>query len=264
MAQQHPTPARARPGFELAPHTVVELYPRAAVLTAWFNAMTSGAVPDLIDCPAAQPSDPFHGSEAGIPEWRDARLPLGAALALLTDVRPAHCALPVPGDLGGLPAGVPRAAGAGQAMLIPVPDATVVITPTSVAGGRTVWHATRAPAVPPPVVDLRNERLQIMELLAEAVRTAADATLPAADGRSVEREVELLRRVPMPPGSAGAAVELARSSATLMTIVAGALAALPDHGADATRVRATLTPLGAAGRRALAVAFSCAGGSTSR
>jgi hypothetical protein len=239
---------------------VVELYPRAAVLTAWLNAMSARAVADLTDCPAAQPTDPFHGSEAGVPGWQHARMPLGAALAALAGTGPAFCALPVPGDAGGLPAGLPRAAGAGQAMIIPLRDAAIVITPTSVAGDRTVWHATRAAPVPMPSTDLRSERLRIMELLTEAVHTAAAATLPVADSRSVEHRLERLRRVPMPPGSAGAAVELARSSATLLAIVDGAVTALPDHGSDAAQVRSALTPLGAAGRRGLAVAFSQAGG----
>lgn len=239
---------------------MVELYPRAAILTAWFNAISFGAVPDLTECPAALPTDPFHGSETGVPGWQHARLPLGTALAVLGDTGPAYCALPVPGDPGGLPAGAARATDAGQAMILPLPDCSIVITPTSVAGERTVWQATRTDVVPVPTTDLRAERLRIMEFLADAVHAAAAATLPTRDPRDVEQHMHRLRHVPMPPGSAGAAVELARSSATLLAVVQGALAVLPDHGTDAAAVRTALTPLGAAGRRALAVAFSQAGG----
>ncbi len=265
MEQRHPARVTARPGLAVPPHAVVELYPRAAVLAAWFNAWQAQAVDGLADCPVVRPDDPFHGSDSQLPGWEPARMPLGSALAMLPAGSRAYCALPVPGDPAGMPLPVARrAADAGQAMLIDHDEGTVVVTPTSAAGGRTVWHATLAPRIRPPLPDVRSERLAIMELLTEAMETVQASTLPTADGRATARRVAGLATVPMPPGSAGAAVELARSSATLITVVTDALTALDARGGDAAKVTASLMPLGRAGRRALSTAFSAAGGETQR
>ncbi|MCB0914198.1 MAG: hypothetical protein KDC23_00635 [Actinobacteria bacterium] len=260
MEQRQPAHTAARPGLAVPPHAVVELYPRAAILAAWFNAWRAGAVDGLIDCPVVRPDDPFNGSDVDVPGWQTARLPLGAALSMLPGEAKAAVVLPVPGDPAGLPTPVvPRAADAGQAVLIPLAGGTVAITPTMAAEGRTVWHAGFVPTTVGPVGDIRSERLAIMELLTFAVSVVESATLPSADGRATSRRVAGLATVPMPPGSAGAAVELARSSATLITIVSDALASVATRDRDAKLVGA-LAPLGRAGRRGLAVAFSNAGG----
>ncbi len=239
----------------------MELYPRAAVLTSWFNAWQAGVVDGLAECPVVRPDDPFHGAEAGLPMWQHARLPLGTALSLLSTDSQAFAVLPVPGDPAGLPSPVaPRAADAGQAMMIPLDHGTVVVTPTMTAEQRTVWHASLVRSRLSLGGDVRSERLTVMELLADAVAIVESATLPITDGQATSRQVAGLAAVPMPPGSAGGAVELARSSATLLTIVAGALAALGRAGGDSAELRDALVPLGRAGRRALAVAFSRAGG----
>jgi hypothetical protein len=265
MEQRHPARVSARPGLAVPPHAVVELYPRAAVLTAWFNAWQAGAVDGLADCPVVRPDDPFHGSDTQLPGWEPARMPLGSALAMLPGESTATCALPVPGDPAGLPTPVARrAADAGQAMLIAHSAGTIVVTPTSAAAGRTVWHATLSGRITPAPTDLRTERLAIMELLTEAMEVVQAATLPAADGRATAHRVAGLATVPMPPGSAGAAVELARSSATLITVVTDALATLDQGSREVSKVAGSLVPLGRAGRRALATAFSAAGGESQR
>lgn len=249
----------------VTPHEVVELYPRAAVLTAWFNAWSADAVDGLGDCPAARADDPVHTGEVTLPGWEPHRLPLGLALATVLGT-PATCALPVPGDAAGLPPAAVRALAAGQAMVLTGAEAAFALVPTSAGTERTVWHATsipvRAPAEPPGPSDIRSRRLLIMELMSDAMaiaQRAAPTTRPDGADAELRRTLHHLSHVPMPPGSAGAAVELARSSASLLAIVSTAVATLPATE-ESHEIRDALRPLGRAARESLAIAFSAAGG----
>lgn len=257
----------AAPGLGVQPHGTVELYPRAGVLTAWFNA--AQAARTALALPPALPrvpraDDAFHGEEAELSAWPLARLELVPALDSLmrhlwasgVDAGPARCVLPVPGDPAGLPPGAARAAAAGQAMLVPITDGALVVSPTIAADGSAVWHAQRAPQAAPWAPDVRAARLEINELLATAIAAIEDAALPAANGDLAQRRVAALAAPPLPPGSSADAVALARSSATLVAVVESALTAFDPAGSARAQLAALLVPLGAAGRRALATALS--------
>ncbi len=248
------------PGVALqtGPHAVAELYPRAGILTAWLNAIEAGAVDGLAECPAIRPDEPFHAEAAGAPAWNRLTLTVGEALACRAadpalPAGPARCALPVPGDVGGLPSGCPGALSVGQAMIVSDLTSSVVVWPV----GRG-WHAVRADPIPTYSDDVRSARLRVMTELATAVTVLEDATLPTARRSELNRRLVDLEVVPLPPGSAPAAVELARSSARLLAICDVVLAGQTDRTAAATALHTTLDPLGRVGRAALATAFSMA------
>jgi hypothetical protein len=211
--------------------------------------------------------DPCHTPAELLPGAGGGRRPLGETLAALPTTTAARCVLSVPGDPDGLPPQAHRGAQSGQAMVVGLPGRrTAVLSPTVLGGGRTVWHAEVVDGSPPPPTgDIRSERLRMMELLPEAVAAAERATLPDAESAEVARRMAEVATVPLPPGSAGSAVNLARTAASLLTIVDAALRdGLPPGHREADAVRSSLIPLGRAGRRALAVAFTCAGGDGSR
>lgn len=242
---------------------MVEIYPRAAILTAWFNAWRSGVVDGLASSEDLRADDPCHSHDGLLNGAGGGRRPLGETLAALPATTPARCALSVPGDPDGLPPLARRAAAAGQAMLVGLPDErTAVFSPTSLGDRRTLWHAEVVPGpLPATTSDVRTERLRMMELLPAAIATAESATLPGAPSTDVARKMAAAAAVPLPPGSAGSAVNLARTAASLLVIVDAALTVgLPPSNTEAEHVRSTLIPLGRAGRRALAVAFTFAGG----
>lgn len=234
----------------------VELYPRAAILTAWINAWAVGRVDGLIECPGVSPAAPLLAP---------VRQPLGQALALLIaehgpDLH-ASALLPVPGDPAGLPPDARDARQAGQVVALtggtPGRPAQLLFPATSAPVRPTAWRAKDAHVAPAALAtDLRAARLGIMDLLPGAV-AVSDAT----GGRPLEQaelrdRLRRLETVPLPPGSASAAVDLARRSAALLAIVEAAAARLDADPGRRDALMAELRPLAAAGRRALAAAFS--------
>lgn len=258
------------------PHAAVEVYPRAAVLTAWVNAIAAGAVDGLAECPVLDPSDPFSVGTRAIPAtpdapgWLAGRWTLGEAVTAWPHRESAQCALPVPGDLAGLPADVPGALAAGQAVVVPGSDAAWVLWPSVAGETGTIWRAATGPPVARADRDVRHARLTVMARLTEAV-AYFEATGPVRSSRdNVARRMAALDTVPMPPESDAAAVALARLSAQLLVIVDAVLNPYPTVS-DSRRVvdpspapgqtthdqvAQTLAPLGRVGRSALATAFS--------
>ncbi|MFM2437600.1 MAG: hypothetical protein RLZ55_411 [Actinomycetota bacterium] len=258
-------------------------YPRAAILTAWINAWVAGDVDGLASCPAVSPAaavstevGPGSGAAraAGQPASRRGPLglqlqPLGQTLALLVAEHGAQLGatalLPVAGDPAGLPpdARAPRESGEVTVLSDGRPgDPQYVLFPAT--GGDRVtarWRLDRAHVASAAMVtDLRTARLQIMELLPRVVGLAESAGgRPMSDGALRER-LRLLEEVPLPPGSAPAAVELARRSAALLAIVGAAAEGLDGDPGRRAELLPQLRPLATAGRQALAAAFSRAVG----
>ncbi len=254
------------------PHSAVEVYPRAAVLTAWVNAVCAGVVDGLAECPALNPRDPFSAAldspySAHHPAWTFARMTLGEAVATWPTRASAQCALPVPGDVAGLPADAVAARSAGQALVVPGPDFALVVWPSAAGDVTSVWRATTGMAVARADRDIRHARQLVMERLTEAV-ASFEASGPVRSSREhVARRISALDAVPMPPESHPAAVSLARLSAQLLVIVDAALQphapnTLPTHDNPTNPTNPhdsttrALAPLGRVGRAALATAFS--------
>ena len=256
------------PALVTPPHSAVEVYPRAAVLTAWVNAVGVRAVDGLAECPVLDPGDPFSiglSSANGAPDfaWVPGRMTLGEAVATWPHREPAQCTLPVPGDVSGLPANAAGALAAGQAAVVPSVHAALVVWPSVAGDASTVWRAIAGGPVARADLDVRHARLSVMDRLTEAV-AHFDATGPVRSSRDeVARRMAALDVVPMPPESQPAAVALARLSAQLLVIVdavlnPGTAAGSPPAVNQAARDQAkqALAPLGRVGRSALATAFS--------
>lgn len=245
-------------GQDLAIHSAAEIYPRAGVLTSWVNAGLDLRA-DPANCPVLVGDNPFNGSTVKIDEWQVARLQLREALGpLLTRATgPARCVLPVPGDPGGLPAGMPLAAAAGQAMLVPTATGCLALVPTSLQqGDAATWQALAGPELPPYAGDLRGARAEVMTRLTEAVEVLESLPAPAREPGDLRRELTALDTIQLAPGSPGPAVQLAQLSARLLTIVSTAVP-LADPGTASGRAAAELlVQLGRTGRAALSVAFS--------
>lgn len=195
--------------------------------------------------------------------------PLGQTLALLVAEHGARlratALLPVAGDPAGLPPEARAARESGEVAVLSdgrPGDPHYVLFPAT-GGDRVMarWQMERAHVAPAALVtDLRTARLQIMELLPRVVALAESAGgRPMSDGALRER-LRLLEGVPLPPGSAPAAVELARRSASLLAIVDAAAEGLVRDPSRRAELMPELRPLAAAGRQALAAAFSGAVG----
>lgn len=260
MKRRHdPATSIDAPGLLVAPYSAIAPYPPAAVLTAWANAWHAGRTsadqpPDLFDL-----DEPVLAAAADTPFWPQARLPLGQALTAVPAAWwPARCCLPVPGDVGGLPAGAPRALSAGQAVVWSDSKSSVVLSPMTMPGGDRMWVAERAAASLTGTTDRREANASIMQALERCVTLAESSLLPrrsmAAD--AVARMSEM--PVPLPPGTEAAVVGLARQSATVVAIVSAAMSGLPETS-EAAELREALVPLGRAARLGLSVAFSQTG-----
>jgi hypothetical protein len=245
-----PGTSRALPWFGVA-----ELPPRAGIVTSWFNSPSA----ELSDCPILAGENPFNGSATGLRAWSSPRQQLRMALPDLLAVAtgPARCVLPVPGDTQGLPPESVMAVAAGQAMVVPIGAAAVVIVPTSLAGrDAAVWQAQRVSVSIPASVSIRDARLEVLELTTEAVELLSSAPAPARDESALARRLAALEDLPLPPGTSGRTAALVSSSARLLAIVAAA-AVSADPGTSSGRLLLTaMAPLAAAGRRGLATALS--------
>lgn len=256
MAARDPL-SRADPGLTSAPHATVAPYPVAAVLTAWFNAFRTGLLPAPLPAGGVSAREPLITTDADRPEWMDTRIPLGAALQALQWHEPAWVALPVPGDVAGVPAGCERALAAGQAMVLGGRTESLVIVPHTLPGGDRLWHAVRAGGTSPQAIDVRTTRQHIMAALEDTVLAAEAAVLPAREASATVARTVQRTAVPMPPGTPGALVSLASQSAVLSALATEFLNASsppPSQG-----VAAKMQTLGRLGRQGLAVAFSAVG-----
>lgn len=261
MERRHdPALSGTAPGLVVAPYSAISPYPVAAILTSWANAAHGARwardahLGDIVNL-----DEPVLPSAAEVSFWPEARIPLGDALKVIPEQWwPARSALPVPGDLGGLPAGATKALSAGQAVVWSHSDNSLVLSPISMPGGDRMWWAERTSTVAAPPPDQRQAARAIMVALEECVALAEAALLPRRMLASTEiaRVSEL--PVPLPPGSAADTVALARQAATLVAIVDAAMASLPETS-EAAEVRAALAPLGRAARVGLSVAFSAIG-----
>lgn len=247
----------AQPGLTTATHATVAPYPVAGVLTAWFNAFKSGAIRSMFPAPGISEREPLITTEADIPAWEDTRISLGDALPGLDWGEPGWVALPVPGDVAGVPAGCTRALLAGQAMVLGSRSDSLVLVPHTLPGGDRLWHAVRAGAVAPYAPDVRAIRQQIMVALEDAALTAEAAVMPVRDAAATTARRVQSSPVPMPPGTSGALVSLASQSAVLTVLAETFLNgnSVPDSDSVATKVQT----LGRLGRHGLAVAFSTVG-----
>lgn len=261
MERRHePATAGRAPGLMVGPYSAVAPYPSAAVLTAWANAAHVAKAFAWRGSGIVDSDEPVLPASAAVAFWPHARMSVSQALASLPEPWwPARCCLPVPGDLGGLPAGAPRALSAGQALVWSHDGEALVLSPMIMPGGDRMWLAERTRGVAGSSVDRRTASQRIMQALEECVELAESSLLPkqAMASAEVSRVAELA--VPLPPGADASAVALARQSATLVAIVSTAMSALPDTS-EAARLREALVPLGAAARLGLSVAFSELGG----
>lgn len=257
MERRHdPAISGIAPGLVVAPYSAIAPYPAAAVLTAWANADRSAGWSQSERPTLLSYDEPVLPAAAEVSFWPQARMPLGEALMAVPDNWwPARCALPVPGDPGGLPAGTPRALSAGQAVVWGHPEGSLVLSPVSMPGGDRMWWAERAPAAVTVPPDRREATRVIMTALEDCVTLAESSLLPRQlmASAAVARIADL--PVPLPPGSDAATVALARQSAIVVAVVAAAMTALPETS-EAADVRAALAPLGRAARVGLSVAFS--------
>ena len=247
------------PGLLVAPYSAVAPYPDAAILTAWANAWHDGTV-STDHRRVIGLDEPVLAAAADAPFWPQARLSLRQALAAVGDSWwPAQCCLPVPGDLGGLPAGAHRALSAGQAVVWTHAGESVVLSPMAMPGGDRMWVAERAAASTQWPPDRREVNTAIMQALERCVTLAESSLLPRREStaHTLARLSEL--PVPLPPGTEAAVVALARQSATVVAIVSAAVADLPPTS-EAAELREALVPLGRAARQGLSVAFSATGG----
>ncbi len=245
-------------GQDVAIHAVAEIYPRAGVLTSWLNAALDGRT-DVAMCPVLGGDNPFNGSATTFEDWQVARLQLREALdALLVKATgAARCVLPVPGDPGGLPAGLPIAAAAGQAVLVPVDQGSLVLVPTSLRlDDAATWQGLPGPGLPSYAADPRAARAEVLSQLTQAVEVLESLPSPSRDQGLLQQRLKRLDVVPLAPGSSGPAAELARLSARLLTIVAAAVPAADPGTSSGRAARELLVPLGRVGRAALAIAFS--------
>ena len=257
MEQRHGPAAASDPGLLVPIYGTVAGYPAAAAVTAWANHLAAGAPADFAP-PLIDPQEPLLPAAAAVPFWPEARLPLADALqAVPHSWFPARCALPVPGDLGGLPAGATRALAAGQALILSAGDDTVVLSPMTVGGAR-MWTAERTPGTPVAPTRLADAKREIMGAMEQAILVAEAAVLPR---RKMGADLAAITEtpVPLPPGTAAEVVALARQAATVLTIVDAVMRNL-EPGSDADAVRQALVPLGRAGRQGLSVAFSAVDG----
>lgn len=261
MERRHdPATSIDAPGLLVAPYSAVAPYPAAAILTAWANALHHGTAPQNQHPRVINVDEPVLTAGADAPFWPQARLPLGTALRAVPESWwPARCCLPVPGDLGGLPAGVPRALSAGQAIVWTHSGESVVLSPMTMPGGDRMWVAERASTSAAALPDRREVKAAIMAALEQCVTLAESSLLPrrTMTAEAVATLAEL--PVPMPPGTDAATVALGRQSATLVAIVTTAMAALPET-TEGAELRAALVPLGRAAREGLSVAFSASAG----
>ena len=257
MEQRHEPAAASDPGLLVPIYGTVAGYPVAAIVTAWANHIATDP-PARFAPPLIGPHEHLLPAAAGVPFWPEARLPLAAALqAVPSSWYPARCALPVPGDLGGLPAGAPRARAAGQAVILSDGDEAIVISPMTVGGAR-MWTAERTPNTPAAPARLADVKREIMGAMEQAIVVAESAVLPRQE-MSTDLAAIAEAPVPLPPGTAAPVVALARQSATVLAIVDAVMRHL-DAGSDAAAVREALVPLGRAGRQGLSVAFSASDG----
>lgn len=257
MEQRHEPAAASDPGLLVPIYGTVAGYPAAAIVTAWAKHIAVDPPPRFVP-PMIDPHEPLLPAAASVPFWPEARLPLVAALqAVPSSWYPARCALPVPGDLGGLPAGAPRALAAGQAVILAEGDDAVVISPMTVGGAR-MWTAERTANTPVAPAHLADVKREIMGAMEQAILVAESAVLPRRE-MSADLAAITETPVPLPPGTAAPVVALARQSATVLAIVAAVMRHL-DASAEAEAVAQALVPLGRAGRRGLSVAFTAAAG----
>lgn len=248
---KHPLPALVQ-----QQHQVVEIYPRAGVLSAWTNAAISGA---QLQLPAANgnwnPADVVTNSAGFM------GLPVRCTLAeLLPELLPhatrAQLALTSPGDHSGIPADVPQAARHGQACLFVLRHGSVVLWPTVInphhVPARTLWQlAVSDKQLPPPVRLSEAERMvaQALVLTANQIRQPVADVQVAAEVRAAWQQ---LPPPPLPPQNPRAH-RVADQAARLLL----AVEVLSNHQsfADAA-LRPELLELGVAGRRALVSAMS--------
>lgn len=252
---REPLQRRFDAGTAIPWYGVAELPPRAGVLTAWFNSPAA----DIDDCPVLAGENPFNGSAVGLDSWSSPRQPLRTALPDLQSVAsgPARCVLPVPGDLGGAPATLRLAITAGQAVVVPVGTASIVVVPTSVGSpDAAVWQAQRIDSVVPAAPSVREARLEVLALTTDAIELLSSAPAPARDERELARRLAELDRLPLPPGMSGRAAALATDSARLLAIVAAAAAGADPGTSSGRLLLRAVAPLAAAGRRGLASALS--------
>jgi hypothetical protein len=248
---------RWAPGLSTTAHTTVAPYPAAAVLTSWFNAFSAGQIAAAVPAPGISPDEPVMTTEADVAGWLHSRIPLGVALASITWPVPATAALPVPGDVGGIPPGCQRALAAGEAMVLGGQDRSLLFVPSVLPGGNRLWHAVSAGAVSPPPVDIGALRRQIMSALEEAVTVAEDAVFPLRAKAGAATRAVQDTAVPLPPGSPAEIVSLASQSAVLVTLADELLR--DADTSDVAGIGAQIRTLGRLGRHGLAVAFSATG-----
>ena len=244
-------------------------YPRAAILTAWVNAWVAGGVDGLASCPAVSPAAAVSaevGAGQELPAvrpscradllgrscnpWADA----GAARGRVRDAAARHRAAAGSGDPAGLPPEARAARDSGEVAVLSdgrPGDPHHVLFPAT-GGDRAMarWRMERAYVAPAALVtDLRTARLQIMELLPASLGWRSLRAAPMSDAGLRER-LRLLEEVPLPSGSAPAAVELARRSASLLAIVDAAAEGLDGDPMRRAELMPELRPLAtAAGRR---------------
>ena len=245
-------------GHDVEIHAVAEIYPRAGVLASWLNAALDSRA-DVSLCPVVGGDNPFNGSATTVEEWQLARMQLREALSALLSkaTGPARCVLPVPGDPGGLPAGLPTAAAAGQAVLVPVDQGSLVLVPTSLQlDEAATWQGLPGPGLTSYAADPRAARAEVLSQLTQAVEILESLPSPSRDQGLLRQRLQRLDLVPLAPGSSGPAAELARLSARLLTIVAAAIPAADPGTSSGRAARELLVPLGRVGRAALAIAFS--------
>lgn len=253
MAAREPQ-HRSAPGLTTAAHATVAPYPDAAVVTAWFNAYRDGVISAPLPAPGIGLEEPLITTEASGLMWSEARLPLGVALARLEWPERAWVALPVPGDVDGVPAGCPRALSAGQAMVLGGADRSLVLVPQRLTSGDRMWFAVSAGGTTRRVPDVRTARQQIMSALEDAVLTAESRVLPLRGAAGAATRAVQQSPVPLPPGTAGNLVALASQSAMLVTLAEEFTRT--EVGSTDGEVGAKVRSLGRLGRHGLAVAFS--------
>lgn len=241
---------------------VAETVPRSVVLAAWWNSWSSGrcAGDDVVDALAT------FGAH-NVLDRTQQREPLLVGLARIQ--RRANrtnfvvnAALPVPGDVSGLP-GPPAtnivALAAGQALVCPA--SAVVLVPAT-EGELTTWveHPADAEAVLMPMVRPEQSAVAVREALREATLQLERLDM-AGDRHLVEFGIQKLRselaKLSLPPSLPTAAAHTAHMAAQVLGIVNLAVS-IDGHGSTLARSlrHTTLADLARTARHCLAAAVS--------
>lgn len=252
--------------------------PLSGVLAAWANAWRGGRASSDDALAAVQGlAGPGPHRVVGLP-GSDGQQPLSAVLVAwaLERVGPVCAALPVPGDVRGLPVDAAlrsAALDAGECVvgggLALVPTLRAPAAATS-APGWTVWHAFLAgPATPDPLwlADAEHDLNEAVRECAGALALAQTARWRPELGGALAAARAAADDLPLPPGHPQRAVRMLALAERLAAVLDIADPTGPGDAVDrcAMAARATaLAPLATAVRRARLAGYNALGDAPAR